>query len=306
MWWSRQVGVNAFSLNGLYRTRLVRAFATAMRRPSTEPRPPRRARPDLTLGLRCKTVIRPLHLVNAVVNDAGVRDRQAEPFTLSALHCGSRSTGYRPTLMYGRALTMGRAMAISGAAANPSMGYFSSRPVLWLMGFFNLRLGWWLVNPSFQTMRGKAEPSRALTPYLEELLGTSGTQSEYINLSDGGHFDNLGLYEAIRRECRYIVAIDASYDPKGKHFDLARAERLIRIDFGVELKWKTSKQVGHYRVACIVYPSGQSGHLVYVSPQLTGNEPADVLAGRFVTWASDFHINPHRTSGSTRPNSRVT
>jgi hypothetical protein len=226
--WSRKVGANAFSLNGLYRVRLVRAFASATRRPSKKPIP-RRPRPDLTLGPKSKTVIRPLHLVNAVVNDASVRDRQAESFTLSILHCGSKVTGYCATSTYGRALTMGRAMAISGAAANPSMGYFSSRPVSWLMGFFNLRLGWWLGNPRFQTKRGQAEPPWALTPYLEELLGTSGGDSEYINLSDGGHFENLGLYEAIRRECRYIVAVDASHDPDGKHFDLARVERLIRL-----------------------------------------------------------------------------
>ena len=184
--------------------------------------------------------IRPLHLVNAVVNDLGSkrlewRDRLAAPFTLSALHYGSTVTNYRRTNADSPgAMTMGRAMAISGAAANPSMGYFSSAPVRWLMGFFNLRLGWWLRNPRDRTHLD-AEPRSALSPYFEELRGTSGVHSKYINLSDGGHFDNLGLYEAIRRNCRYIVAVDASYDPDGRHLDLARAERLIRIDLGVEL-----------------------------------------------------------------------
>lgn len=72
------------------------------------------------------------------------QERRAESFTMSR---GSFRVGYRPSEKYGNGITLGTALAISGAAANPNMGYHSSPLLGLLMTLFNVRLGWWLGNP---------------------------------------------------------------------------------------------------------------------------------------------------------------
>ena len=37
---------------------------------------------------------------------------------------------------------------------------------------------------------------------------TADDDDAYVNLSDGGHFENLGLYELVRRKCDLIVIGD--------------------------------------------------------------------------------------------------
>src|SRR6266436_4614901 len=81
------------------------------------------------------------------------QERKAEPFTVTPLHCGSSYLGYRETKGYGdpNGISLGTAVAISGAAASPNMGYHSSPAITFLMALFNVRLGWWLGNPKKNT-----------------------------------------------------------------------------------------------------------------------------------------------------------
>ena len=121
-------------------------------------------------------------------------------------------------------------MAISGAAASPNMGYHSSPPVGLVMTLFNVRLGWWLGNPARQ-----ARPYRREGPRWGPCGGqavvsrpsATTDDSPYVYLSDGGHFENLGLYEMLRRRCRFIVVIDAGCDPDFTFEDLGNAVRKI-------------------------------------------------------------------------------
>ena len=104
-------------------------------------------------------VQRPLHIVNIALNlvrseRLAWQQRKAQSFTVSPLHCGSwQDLGYRRSHEYGynpsvnRAISLGTAMATSGAAASPNMGYHSSPAVTFLLALFNIRLGWWLGNP---------------------------------------------------------------------------------------------------------------------------------------------------------------
>ena len=48
---------------------------------------------------------------------------------------------------------------------------------------------------------------------VKELLGNTDEKGDYVHISDGGHFDNLGVYELVKRRCRYIVAVDATENP---------------------------------------------------------------------------------------------
>jgi hypothetical protein len=108
-------------------------------------------------------------------------------------------------------ISLDTAITISGAAASPNMGYNSAPATAFLMTLFNVRLGAWLANPAaeIQKTEVKAGPTSALKPLLTEALGLTDAKRANVYLSDGGHFDDLGIYEMIRRRCRYILVVDA-------------------------------------------------------------------------------------------------
>ena len=182
-------------------------------------------------------------------------------------------------------LGIGTAVAISGAAANPNAGYHSSPAVAFLLTIFNARLGWWMGNPRLDCWM-KSSPRLGLFYLLSELFGFSGVQRKYVNLSDGGHFDNMGLYELRRRRCRYIIVCDGEQDDRYSFNGLAGAIRKCRIDFGVTIELSTESiqppedsnlSKCHFAVGTITYPGEKrTGSLIYVKASLTGDEPADV------------------------------
>ena len=186
-------------------------------------------------------------------------------------------------------IMLGTAVAISGAAANPNQGYHTSTAVAFLMTVFNVRLGWWLGNPAGSKPSSNG-PTFGLVYTLAELFGTTSSESTFVNLSDGGHFDNLGLYELVRRRCRYIIVCDAEQDDGLEFGGLATVIRMCRTDFGAEIKICLSQIARqpddkpecfsgcHHAVGDITYADGTTGKLVYLKSSLTGNdEPADVL-----------------------------
>ena len=110
----------------------------------------------------------------------------------------------------------------------------------------------------------------------------------YLHLSDGSHFENLGLYELVRRHCRYIIVTDSSADPEVAFDDLANTLRRIREDFGVEIELdvdplrpgENGRSAQHAVIGCIHYDGmagTDKGTVIYFKPTLTGDEPADVL-----------------------------
>src|SRR5262249_11167637 len=151
---------------------------------------------------------------------------------------GGRIDPYGPKQPLG--ISLGTAMAISGAAASPNMGYHSSPSVTLLLALFNARLGWWLGNPGpeGETTYKDDGPATAIIPLAEETFGLSTDDRPYVYLSDGGHFENLGLYEMVRRRCRFIVAVDAGCDPAFAFEDLGNAVRKIFIDLGIRITFK--------------------------------------------------------------------
>lgn len=184
---------------------------------------------------------------------------------------------------------LGQAMAISGAAASPNMGYHSNPALSFLMTAFNVRLGRWNANPRQDAWRSSS-PRFGLWWLLRELLGSTDADSHYVYLSDGGHFENLGIYELVRRRCALIVAIDASADVDASFNDLGGAIRKCFTDFGVEIDIQvtdievdseTKLTQSHWALGEIKYGlvdgNCESGLLLYVKPSLTGNEPADIL-----------------------------
>lgn len=289
------VNVNRFSLHGFYRNRLVRAYLGASH---TNRKPDPFTGFDAADNLRMHK-LRPaqgaqrlLPLINVTLNvlrdgKLAWQERKAESFSITPYFCGNFHEGYRASELYGGqgGISLGTAVTISGAAANPHMGYCSSPALAFVMSLFNVRLGAWLGNTNAQGEKAYhlPGPRQALSPMLGELFGYTTPDFKYVNLSDGGHFDNLGLYEVVLRRCRYIMVCDAGCDPDAKLGDLGNAIRKIRIDFGIPIKFdreieiypnSTARQGLYCATARIDYDAvdkGTSpGRLLYIKPTLRG------------------------------------
>jgi hypothetical protein len=295
------INANTFSLHATYRNRLIRAYLAASR--AKEARKPHRFTgfdPADNFPLCDLATQKPLHVLNGALNlvrgeKLAWQERKAESFTMSRLHCGSWPVGYRPADKYGAEITLGTAMAISGAAANPSMGSHSSPVVGFLMTLFNLRLGWWLGNPGKFGAKtwDRSGPRYSVGPLFSEATGNTTDRYKYVNLSDGGHFENLGLYEMVLRRCHYIVVSDAGQDPECSFADLGEAVRKIRVDFGIPIEFdsiniyprsaintlKTPGRncaIGRIRYSVVDGSAAPDGVLVYIKPACYGNEPRDI------------------------------
>lgn len=245
-----------------------------------------------------------MHVVNMTLNLVGGKrlawqQRRAESFTSTPLHSGSLFVGYRRTREYGgrSGISLGTAVATSGAAASSNMGYFSPSPFVTLvLTFFNARLGWWLGNPGVYGADTyfRSHPQKALSPILDEAFGLTDDTNPYVLLSDGGHFENLGLYEMVLRRCRHIVVVDGSADPQGNYDDLGGAVRKIRIDLGIPIEFQPrflilsrpeseKKQGAYVAIGDIHYEyadgelGGGVGKLVYIKPAVYFTEPRDIV-----------------------------
>jgi hypothetical protein len=309
----RFINTNRFSLHYYWRNRLMRAYLGASRkRAQTKNKFTDFDHQDNVQMHELKQ--KPLHVVNVTLNLAGGdklewQDRKAESFAISPLHSGSYWLGYRDSARYGgdKGISLATSAALSGAAASPNMGYMMTSPVVrFIMTLFNVRLGFWLGNSGIAGSGGASllspatfkrdSPSQSVRPIFSEALGQTNGQSPYVYLSDGGHFDNLGLYEMILRRCRYIVISDASTDPSYCFESLAYSIRQIRMDFGVPIEMEEMNlgknpsepnrycAIGTIRYSCVDRPAGSNdpdkdydGVLVYIKPSLNGSEPADVL-----------------------------
>ncbi len=217
-------------------------------------------------------------------------ERKAASFTLSPLHVGSRDVGYRPASAYAGGISLGEALTTSGAAVSPNMGAGSSRALTFLLAVFNARLGVWLGNPGApgDATWTRKSPAFGLGALLSEAVGRTSDRNPYVYLSDGGHFENLGLYEMVFRRCRFVIVSDAGADAEYSFGDLANAIRRIRLDFGIEIDFPNGVRIGpadgplgaRWAAGTIRYsaidPLMEDGILVYLKPVLVGDEPIDV------------------------------
>ena len=297
------VNVNTFSLHALYQARLVRTFLGASNvKGVTRSAAARDTFTDFCEGddIRLAEVAPPpggrlfpvlgmaLNLVR--VADPAWQERKAAPFFATPFRVGSHEVGFRPP----GDMTLGTAMAISGAAASPNWGYHSSPLVGFVMMLFNIRLGQWLPNPRSDTRPGTG--SQSLRLMLQEATGRTTDRTRNIYVSDGGHFDNLGVYEMLRRRCRLILVVDASQDRKMTLEDLGSTLRKAAVDLGVTVDFGPLGMMpradplvpGLYAgVGRIQFPEGRSGRpgwrracgaMIYIKPGAYTDLPADVRA----------------------------
>ncbi|MEO6051979.1 MAG: patatin-like phospholipase family protein [Pyrinomonadaceae bacterium] len=314
------VNINKFSLHAIYRDRIIRAYLGASR--GLERLASANSFTNMDENDNFSMVSlggqRPFHVINIALNLANStnlrwQNRKAESFTVTPFHCGSSNMGegtgnYRSSKLYGadklgRPISLGTAIAISGAAASPNMGYFTqSAPVSALMALFNIRLGWWLGNPGRggrNTYRKNA-PDFAPLPMANEALGRTGDTNPFVYLSDGGHFENLGLYEMVLRRCKFIVVCDSGADGTYSYSDLATAIHKIRVDMGVSITFERDQcpsQKRYCAIGTVGYTdvdgdAATDGVLIYLKPTLTSDEPIDI--SNYKTRSPKF---PHESTG---------
>jgi len=115
------------------------------------------------------------------------------------------------------------------------MGYYTSPATALFMTLFDVRLGWWMGNPRFTTYWKSPGPTSGLGYLLSELVAQSDQNKGYVYLSDGGHFENLAVYELIKRHCKVIVACDADCDGSYVFENLLALIEKARADFGARI-----------------------------------------------------------------------
>jgi hypothetical protein len=196
------------------------------------------------------------------------------------------------------------------------MGYHSSPPLALLLTLFNVRLGWWLGNTGDKgnnTYRYEG-PRTAIVPLVSEMFGQTTDDHRYIYLSDGGHFENLGLYEMIRRRCRFIVVSDAGCDKEFQFEDLGNGVRKVSLDLGVAIRFRGLTdltfradrngsykpfQPPFYAVGTIDYSTADGqpskpGTILYIKPCFHGNRIHNVGTRNYAAMNADF---PHQSTG---------
>ena len=233
----------------------------------------------------------PYHLVNAIVNlpasaNQELRGRDGDFFLISPFVCGSPICGYFPTTeltVRDPHVDLGTAMAISAAAAAPNMGFHTLPQFRFLMALLNVRLGYWIPN------LGKSKPTRGrgvgVDYLLREMAGQMNENLRFLNLSDGGHIENLGAYELLRRKCKFIICVHGGASLGTERGDLQRLQRYAKIDLGIELEYDLSelqpdaaRQVRAYATLVkIKYSEDEIGWMIYLKPAITGGEPPYVL-----------------------------
>ena len=278
--------INAVSMHSYYRSRLAEAFLPEVGESHADS-----DRHPMLFRLADVRAASggPFHIINTTLNttssaNAKMRARNGENMILTPLYCGSSATGYRRTTNYLRGeLTLATAFSVSGAAVDPDTYATNSRPVSFLMTLLNVRLGVWVANPAH-------EPRRFRWPAWYQLMmremfgiGLDETQAR-IHLADGGHFENLGLYELLRRRCRYIVVSDAGADPDTTLADLGQAVQRARADLGANVDISADplihdgkgQRTQAHLLGSVTYADGSRGEILYLKALLCSNLGADI------------------------------
>lgn len=327
------INVNHASQHRLYRDRLMEVFcaeASALRDGKWYPAKDAQMKHGYLMHMTKQK--RPHHLISTTLiasdsEDRRFRGRGGDNFVLSSLFCGSDATGWAFTSSVMPALSIATAASVSGAALNAHAGPHGSgglrnKAYAALLSFLGLNLGYWARNPM-----KFADPNKPHTftlpnlikPGLRNISGRGLHElTTYVQLSDGGHFENLAIYELIRRQVKFLWVSDAGQDTKFSFEDLSSAIERVRVDFGVNIRFydedydlthllpgsaevsttasKNFAEEYHlakrgYAIGVIEYADGTKGTIVYIKSTLTRHLPGDIYG--YKARNNDY---PHQTT----------
>jgi hypothetical protein len=354
------INVNHAAQHRLYRDRLMEVFCAEEGALATCGwRAAKRAQSKEGWLKNLRNVDRPYHIINTCIittdsTDRRFRGRGGDNFILSPLYCGSDATGWAKTSACMPTLSIATAAAISGAALNAhsgphGAGLMRNKAYSAVLSFLGLHLGYWARNPSlYKNARREPLPSglvsraaalmgwrnekftnlpklkfpNLLMPGLAALTGVElNEHGHFVQLSDGGHFENLAIYELIRRRVHFLWVSDAGQDGGFSFEDMSNAIERVRVDFGVNIRFRDpAYDLTHlipgaiksessaeqnffdryklatrgYAIGTIEYPGvprEQFGVIVYVKSTLTRGLPGDLYG--YKARNNDF---PHQTT----------
>lgn len=294
---SRFLPARRVSLHDFYSDRLVEGFATRGSESIDTPLAMLDSEPNLYVGA----------VANIGPGPVTPPGRAALPWTFNNRYTGLESDGSREPMLASTeltskvtagaseyALTAMRAVAISGAAFSPAMGRRTLRSFRALMAVLNFRLGVWLPNPLFRDLwtlpELKNEFSRTPGQFpslLKEALGLHRPDAAHLYVTDGGHYDNLGLLSLLRQGYRNIICFDASADGDTGFTTIADAMMLARAEMGIEIDldperdglWPVDEDAKFVESsasvvkATMTFEDSGHGHLIYCRASLTESTP---------------------------------
>ncbi|MBM7345483.1 patatin-like phospholipase family protein [Pantoea coffeiphila] len=255
----------------------------------------------------------PLHLINCCINQTVDdrtgnfnADRKGIALTLSPL--GIETGTHLPLATDWQEEHLSKWLAISGAALGTGMGSNTRTGTAALLFTSAIRLGYWNENlfaRKHQRIATTAEkqdrPKREIKPekfpHLRALLGEMlaffpGMNSSLWYVSDGGHFDNTGVYALLKRRVPLIVLADCGADPDYGYEDIENLVRKAHIDYATRIEFLDSDAVeptmsalfttpdllnkrenpAPFMLARIVYPDQEDyAALIVVKPHLIEN-----------------------------------
>ncbi|MFS8049214.1 hypothetical protein [Rhizobium sp. BR 314] len=336
--------INLSSLSHFYAARLRRAYlgASSYGRPFTNVR-----QDDPEDSIRVKDYYQgmiehggPLHIINVTIAEtiAGTsnlvaRDRKGKPMQLSpggiVFEGDHPGTFEAASIEDGEELPLANWIAISGAAVSAAIGSGTSLGTSILATMANVRLGYWWRsrraenNRDFLWRNFKDTVQNYL--FLELRGAFDGTRRDRWYLTDGGHFENTGIYALLQRRVRVIIACDNGADPNYDMVDVVRLLQRARIDLGAEITFLSDEAlaetlgpsspligvIGTFKevarngdiqnpggpiatLAKITYPDSDPGVLLLIKPRLTFTEPPELLAYRAMPGGRNF---PQQTTG---------
>ncbi|MCX7279120.1 MAG: hypothetical protein NTZ15_17680 [Burkholderiales bacterium] len=248
---------NTSSLHSFYRARLARAYL-AVGNPARRLDQPSQHHPSVTqvvegddqrLGTYAPELQGgPLHLVNTCLNQtrddrSGLynADRKGAAVTASWRGFEVGPDAFMASRRHDDAGSLGRWVAVSGAAASSGAGAYTSRGLALLLYLMGVRLGYWMRAPQEHAqLRWGSRLAWLWSPKPMMLASEAsatffGLDRPWWYLSDGGHFENTGVYALLKRELDFIILSDASCDANYEFSDLENLVRKARIDFGAEI-----------------------------------------------------------------------
>ncbi|QMW23020.1 hypothetical protein [Sandaracinobacteroides saxicola] len=295
---------------------------------------------DIRLHCYYHESLAPVHLINVTLNETSgqgsnvvQRDRRGRNIALSPagmLVSGDdpRNLSARPLdraevarfdCPVGEPLPLSAWVGISGAAVSTGLGSRSTVGLALLAGLSNARLGyWWRVERQggfFAVFRNRPVQAYLLDELNARFVGDAGVR---WNLSDGGHFENSGLYELIRRRLPLIIAADNGEDAEYQFADVANLVRKARIDFATGIRFLDAAELdgvlgagtrirqafdgtaGFRADACcatallarITYPDGGAGTLILLKPRVVADAPLDLIR-----YQAENAMFPHQSTG---------
>ena len=241
-------------------------------------------------------------------------------FLISPLFVGSSATGWQKTETYvgqNGPMTLPTAMAASGAAASASAGYIGTgvtmNPIVAaVMSLLNIRLGLWVANPAYSAELPFMRIPTFMNPGLwAGVLGRGHRRTNrFVELTDGGHFENLAMYELVRRKLGIILVVDGEADPTIGLSSLVSARNRIEQDFNAKLEFfedqgpellvmhpkkgyplNANYAASPFIVGKLTYDDGTEGAFIYIKSNVT--EDLDFSITGYLASNPDF---PHQST----------